>query len=226
MAMASSRSVSFFPDLNLDGAVATGSSDDFDNRSASELANAEVSGTGFTNLGSTGSIWTDIALSTSSTEPDFPDPGGAGVPNEPRFVFSFNVAGADISPGASLFFNVLFGDYDVVPANITLTFASAPGRTLALATQPGAADGLIQAAFANLLFAEVFTADGGGGWNGFLQVDFNAPNEPFTAFDFTELSTTPIRTAPVPEPASMLLVASGAVGLLRRGLRRRRASRQ
>lgn len=215
----------FLPDLNANGAVATGNGDDFDNRSVSEKSNTSVTGTGFTDLGSTGSKWTDVAISTSSTLPDFPDPTTA-VPNEPSFIYNFNVAGADISTSATLFFNVLFGDYDVVPADITLTFASAPTRTLALATQPGAPDGLIQAAFATLFFNEVFTADGSGGWNGFLQVDFNAPNEPYTAFDFTELSTTPIQTAPVPEPGSILMVAAGAIGLIGAGLRRRAAARR
>jgi hypothetical protein len=164
--------------------------------------------------------WTDVALSTSSTEPDFPDPSGPAVPNEPRFVYNFHVAGADISSSAVLFFNVLFGDYDVQPAKITLTFASAPTRTINLSTQTNAQDGLIQAAFANLGFNEVFTTDNAGGWNGFLQVDFDAPNEPFTAFDFTELSTTPIS---VPEPMSMVLLGAGLVGVFANG--RRRASR-
>ena len=217
----------FLPDLNKDGATATGAGDDFDNRSAAEKAQAlsTVTGIGFLNTGSSGAKWTDVALSTSSTLPDFPDPGGNGLPNQPRFVYSLFVATGDIDPTAGLFFNVLFGDYDVVPANITLTFAGGGTRTIALVTQPGPADGLIQAAFANLLFTEVFTATAGG-WNGFLQVDFIAPNEPFTAFDFTELSTTAIATGQVPEPASVLLVATGGLGLLVNALRRRRAARQ
>jgi hypothetical protein len=215
----------FLPDLNHDGAVALNSGDDFDNRSAAEVSDSVVTGSGFTDLGSSGSKWTDVALSQSSTLPNFPDPAGPGLPNEPSFIFNFNVGGGDVDPLSTFFFNVLFGDYDVVPANITLTFASAPTRTLALATQPNAADGLIQAAFATLLFNEVFTADGSGGWNGYLRVDFNAPNEPYTAFDFTELSTAPIQTSPVPEPGSLLLVGSGAVALLRKRVRRHRALR-
>jgi hypothetical protein len=210
----------FLPDLNRDGSVATGSGDDFDNRSAAEKANtAPVGGNGFTDTGSSGSKWTDISLSTSFTGPDFPDPSGPGLPNEPVFLFKFHVNGGDVVTSAPFFFNVIFGDYDVVPANITLSYASAPAVTLALTTQPGNADGLIQAATANLAFSDVFTSDGAGGWNGFLRVNFVAPNEPYTAFDYAELSATQIPFTPVPEPSMLSLLAFALIAL---GLRSRR----
>src|SRR5262249_2554996 len=100
----------FLPDLNKDGSVATGSGDDFDNRSVAEKANIGIGGNGFTETGSSGAKGTDIALSTSSTFTPFPDPGGPGVPNEPTFIFSLHVNGSDVTSGADLFFNVLFGD--------------------------------------------------------------------------------------------------------------------
>src|SRR5258706_5717850 len=71
----------YLPDLNKGGSVCTGCGDDFDNRSLAEKVNALLGGNGYTNVGSLGAKWTDVALSTSSTLPDFPDPGGPAVPN-------------------------------------------------------------------------------------------------------------------------------------------------
>ncbi len=217
----------FLPDVNRNGSVATGSGDDWDNRSAAEKANtAAPGGVGFVNNSSSGSKWTDITLSTSflNTFPgntDFPDPAGPATPNQPQFIYDFSVAGADIVTGAQMFFNLVFGDYDVQPANVTLTFASAPSRVIALNTQAGAADGLIQAASALLDFNEVFTSDGLGGWNGFVRVDFVAANEPYTAFDFTELSVTQI-PGTVDLPATLPLIGAGLLAL---AMTRRQRSR-
>ncbi len=55
----------FLPDLNGDGSTATGKGDDFDNRSAAEVADTAISGAGFVDNGTSGSHFTDIALSTS-----------------------------------------------------------------------------------------------------------------------------------------------------------------
>ncbi|MHA1113162.1 MAG: hypothetical protein ACTSRY_01470 [Alphaproteobacteria bacterium] len=209
----------FLPSLNGNGSVATGSGDDFDNRSAAETADtAPVGGSGFTDGGSTGSKWTDISLSTSFSGPDFPDPAGPGKPNEPRFTFDFDVTGSDIVVGSTIFFNLIFGDYDVSPANVKLTFADTSTRTIGLSTQGGGQDGLIQAATTTLTFAEVFTANGGD-WDGYVQVDFLASNEPYTAFDFVELSLDEIPFAPMPAPGGLGLLGLGLIGL---GLARRR----
>ena len=211
----------FLPDINHNGSVATGSGDDYDHRSAAEKANtAAPTGNGFTNTGSSGSKWTDITLSTSFTGSDFPDAGGVGTPNQPTLIFDFNVGGSAVVLGTQLFFNLVFGDYDVVPANITLTFAAATGaaaRTVTLTTQSGAADGLIQAASALLNFNEVFTSDGAGGFNGYVKVDFIAPNEPYMVFDFTELSVTRIATGvPVAPTLPLVTLALGALAWSRR----------
>ncbi len=72
-----------------------------------------------------------------------------------------------------------------------------PPRTLALRNQ-GPLDGLIQARSTVLEFADVFTSDGDGNWDGFLQVIFLAPRDPYTAFDYVELSLFDILSVEAP----------------------------
>ena len=204
----------FLPDVNHNGSVSTGSGDDFDLRSKAEIANtANTTGVGVTDTGTTGSKFTDISLSTSydassaaknvliGGNPNvglvkgaggpFPSPPSSSLPNQPGFVFHFDASKGAINPNSSIFFNLIFGDYDVTPADIVITRANGSTQTINLTVQPGNADGLIQAATASLKFSDVFT-DGGLVYTGSLKVDFNAPREPYTAFDYVELSTVPV----------------------------------
>lgn len=222
----------YLPDLNGDGTVQINQGDDFDNRSAAEIAGSSLSGSGFTDTGTTGSQFTDIALSqsydTSSAANQvydantdsfgaggpFPTTPSQSLPNQPGFVFDFFVADTDIAAGTPVFFNMLFGDYDIIPAEIRFTLADFSTRTISVSTQnsPAGEDGLIQSAFAALDFVDVFTA-AIGGYDGFLGVDFVAPNEPLTAFDFVELSVDPIAPNPIPVPAAVWLFASALAGV-------------
>ena len=227
----------FLPDITANGGVVTGNLDDFDFRSAAEiLGTAHEIGGGATGVTTAGSDFTDISLSTSydtssaagivlvGTGPNVFGSGGAfpgdGDPNtltnQPGFAFDFFVATGDIDPLAPVFFNMVFGDYDVIPASVSFTRADGTTFSVAVTVQPPGSDGLIQATFAALAFGDVFTA-GTGGWDGFLLVDFDAPREPYTAFDYVELSVDRISTQPppIPEPASFLLVLVGAVAVAR-----------
>lgn len=207
----------YLPDINKNGTVATGSGDDWDNRSAAEVANAAQNCVGCTiNAGTAGSNWTDLTLSTSAPNVNWPDAAPA-APNNAVFVFDFTVLGSDIVAGSTIFFNMIFGDYDVSPAQVNLDFAGS-SRVVNVSTQAGAQDGLIQAAFATLNFNEVFTANGSD-WDGLVTATFLAPREPYTAFDFVELSLQSIPTA-LPEPGGLALLAIGLAGLSWMGRRR------
>ncbi len=189
----------FLPDLNADGGVAWVSSDNFDNRSREEIANAanECAGCTTINTASSGSNWTDLSLSLSSPNVNWPDADGPAMPNNAAFVFDFKVAKSDIVEGSRLFFNLVFGDYDIDPALVGVRFRNQTSRTLALRNQ-GRLDGLIQARSTVLEFTDVFAADADGNWNGFLEVVFLAPRDPYTAFDYVELSLFDILSVQAP----------------------------
>lgn len=211
------------PSLNGGSVVATGNGDDFDNR-----LGEGINGSGFTDSGSSGQAFTDISLSTSYDNSSnnnnvynantstrgaggaFPSGASSSLPNQPGFVFDFVVGAGDIVSGTSIFFNMIFGDYDVTPADIDLTYASGPEAPIAVSPQNnGPDDGLIQASFVVLSFSDIFTWNGSA-WDGYLEVDFNAPDEPYTAFDFVELSLAPIF---VPEPGILVLLGIGLLGI-------------
>jgi hypothetical protein len=213
----------FLPDLNGNGILASNYGDDFDNRIAAEIRNNYLTGNGFTDQGSTGSEFTDISLSTSfrrtfrdTVAHPFPGDGNPRTRsnNQPSFTFNFFVDSAEIIRGSPVYFNLVFGDYDVVPAKVLFTRADGSRFTQALTQQFSNQDGLIQAAFVPLEFSDVFTASGTG-FDGFLRINFIAPNEPYTAFDFAEISTSQIaiEPEPIPEPSTTLgVLAFGALG--------------
>lgn len=223
------------PSLNGNAVVATGNGDDFDNRSSETIS---ITAGSTIKAGSTGSLFTDISLSTSYDSSSsagnvydantdsygaggaFPSGASSSLPNQPGFVFDFSVAVGDITAGNDIFFNMLFGDYDVTPAAIDFVYASGSGSAAVTAQNNGPDDGLIQAAFATLAFADVFTLNGAGThYDGYVEVDFNAPSEPYTAFDYVELSVAAIS---VPEPGTLTLLLLGLLGL-GSGARRRQA---
>lgn len=190
------RQGEFMPDLNRDGQVAWFSRDEFDNRAPAESVdrNHQCRGCIAIHDGTRGSIWTDLALSSGADGRNWPDADGPIPPNNATFVFEFTVAKDDLAPSSIIFFNLVFGDYDVDPATVQVSFANKPARLLTLTnirerSQVGQfLDGLVDARTANLKFDEVFTKDAAGNWRGFVGVVFVAPLEPYTAFDFVELS--------------------------------------
>ncbi|MEM9540269.1 MAG: putative Ig domain-containing protein [Cyanobacteria bacterium P01_E01_bin.42] len=194
----------FVPDLNGDGKISNrDGGDPFGNRSDAEIAGNSTTGLGFTDTGSQGSEYTDLSLArafayeTSSTFGK-PFPGGKPkkLPYKPTFEFSFTVEKDKLPADTPLFLNVMVGDYDVQPAEVILTSADGSTETQELtASAKGKKDGRIQAAFIPLKFSQVFT-DKGAFWEGSLKVEFNAPKEPYLAFDFVEIGTNQIPLVP------------------------------
>ena len=235
------------PDLDGSRILAAGKTeeDNFDNRSSETIS---CGGSCTINPGSTGELFTDISLSmtydrsrsankvynhntgTHGAGGAFPTPPSANAPNQPGFNFDFSVSTADIDASAKMFFNLIFADYDVIPAGVEFTRRDGTKFTQAVTTQPGDLDGLIQAAFVELAFTDIFTLNGDK-FEGSLKVDFNAENEPYTAFDFVELSTSqiiiespddepgqpepPPPPVPVPSPALLMLFGLAWLGFRR-----------
>lgn len=181
----------FLPDLDRGGSLWWGGEDEFDNREPSEIANRNHRCVGCRTIGGAtrGSDWTDIALSTASDATPWPDADGPATPNNATFVFDFTVGQNAIAPGARIFFNILFGDYDVYPAQIRVTFSDGPEQVLQIPNRrEEGLDGVIQAKTAFFAFNRVFTKRADGDWQGYVKIVFDAPEEPWTAFDYVELS--------------------------------------
>lgn len=195
----------FLPDHDGNGYVRNKNGyDNFDNRSEEErsLSNDYVTSNGFINAASVGSLLTDVALSKSQ-----PKEENIPTAHKANFVFDFFVDRDKINPRNPIFFNLIFGDYDVKSAEIEITGANGLTTKKSLRVQNNSLgkDGLIQSAFSQLDFHDVFIANDKG-YDGYLEVEFKAPGEPYMAFDFVELSTAKIGTTPasVPEPSTIL----------------------
>ncbi len=170
----------YLPDWNKNGAVGINLGDDFDQRSPQEL------------LATDGSQWTDHSVT-----------GLNGAADGATFTFTFTAPSlGDFDFGVDHIFNLLIGDYDVVPASIQLD-----GMTVVLIPQSAGQDGLIQLVTVTVPFSLLT--------DGQLVARISAPNEPYLAFDYSEL-VGPESATSVPEPASMTLVLLGMAGLLLR----------
>jgi hypothetical protein len=225
------------PDLNGDGVLAARYGDDFDNRLDERVTCAAPSC--IVHEATAGADYTDIALSMtydyyngehikSVGEPKvynhnlkafgkggkFPSatPSSEGK-NQPGFVFDFTVDKGAVDPNKKVFFNLVFADYDVAPASVRIKKkAKAGNNSLRVRTQKNG-DGEVQLASLELLFEEVFSENANGtAWDGYLEVDFSAALEPYTAFDYVELSPRGI-----PIPATFFLMLIGLAGLAYRG---------
>ncbi|MGD1871627.1 MAG: PEP-CTERM sorting domain-containing protein [Mastigocoleus sp.] len=220
------------PDLNKDNRLAINSGDDFDNRSMIEKGSNYITGSGFTDNGSSGSQFTDISLSTSLIKTNNLEDKGftqADVSNSkiplPNLDFNFSVGGNDIKQGTDMYFNMLFGDYDVKDAKVEFTRADGSKFTSQLTKQQNnqGQDGLIQSAFVKLNFGDIFTSTNNG-YNGSLQAKIIAKDEPYLTFDFAELSTNQISldAQDVPEPSIALGILALSGGMfLRKGKQRK-----
>ena len=142
----------YLPDWNQNGNTAVGSGDTFDFRSSDEAA------------ATNGAQWTDYSVE-----------GGGGVADGAEFHFQFVVPEEFAGDhGSNHFINFVFGDYDVNPTSIDID-----GTTVTLTAQTSADDGLVQAAYAEVPWAEML--------DGEVIIVVHAPNEPYLTFDYALL---------------------------------------
>jgi len=141
----------YLPDWNQDGRTAIGSNDTFDFRSAAEAAATD------------GAQWTDRSVE------------GTASAHGAQFHFVFTVPEPFAGDhGTPHFINFVFGDYDVNPTSISID-----GTTVNLTAQTSADDGLVQAAYAEVPWAEME--------DGEVIISVDAPNEPYLTFDYALL---------------------------------------
>lgn len=82
----------------------------------------------------------------------------------------------DIDYGVDHFINFVFGDYDVIPAQLIVE-----GVTVPITAQSRGEDGLIQSAFSRVRWLDML--------DGEVNIQIDAPNEPFLAVDYVFLDT-------------------------------------
>ena len=194
------------PDLDCAGSYQY-SSDEFDNREPAEITGGSygtyVEVSGATDLGSDGSGWTDVCVAGFSlawadcvleptTGPDICDAG------HPGFIFDFSAPDAD--PAAPVYFNVVLADFDIASDSDTITITTGSGDVITrmLTTESSntgaATDGRIQRATAAIDFEMVFPGWSSGSTDGYVEISFDLPLDPFVAYDYAELSITPLVT--------------------------------
>lgn len=184
----------FLPDLDCTGDTRY-DSDEFNNQESLEHDDLLVETLGCSNIASAGSVYTDAGLSPSGTGWLDGNVAPSSIPFgvSPSFQFDYFVANGGLTPGANVFVNVVFADYDVVPAELVYTNRFGATTTAYLTTQDNGLgdDGQIQKATAILPFSFVYDSVPGG-WSGLVSVQLNAPNEPFIAVDYLEISISPL----------------------------------